>query len=257
MADKKTEQLREQYEEAAFALLMEEYAQENGENLLEEFQAAQANGLTPNIPEGLDKKCRNAIRKHFTKKKRTAQIRRFLRTAGKSVAVLITVLGISSALLLSVDAIRRPVFQFFINLHGSYVTLGPDPTEAPELLDDGSILSGLLPDEYYLERHVTRLDDNFTVIYLSHENEDARVMLQSWSLSDNVAFDTEGAQIKKARIDGYEGFVIEKDGWRIVWEVPEANKRYSLKASHLSMDDVWFIARTLAGRCRNGDLIAG
>lgn len=255
MNDKRTQHLQEQYEDALFALLMEEQAQETGEKLLEEFQAAQDNGLVPDMPQKLDEKCRNTIRRHFAKKKATAQIQHFLRTTGKRVALFVAVMYISSALLLSVDAIREPVFNFFIDVHNRYITFSSDPTAPKELLDDGSILSGLLPDDYYLWQNYEKSNGHFSIFY--QNNNDALVSFQSYRANALISFDTEDAVVQKARIAGYEGLLIEKGGYLITWVVPESNTRYIFDATDLSLDEFWFIAETLAERCREGTLITG
>lgn len=255
MNDNRTQHLQEQYEDALFALLMEEQAQENGEKLLEEFQAAQDNGLVPDMPQKLDEKCRNTIRRHFAKKKAAAQIQHFLRTTGKRVALFVAVMYISSALLLSVDAIREPVFNFFIDVHNRYITFNPNPTEAKELLADGSILSGLVPNDYYVRQFVEKSNGHF---YIDYKNDNgASITFQSHRAEALISFDTEDAVVRKARIAGYEGLLIEKAGYLITWEVPEIQTLYIFTASHLSLDEVWFIAETLAERCREGTLITG
>ena len=70
MSDQRKQQLVEQYEDLALSMLMEDYAQAEGERLLREFEEAERNGELPEMPEELDRKCRNLIETSFAKQAR-------------------------------------------------------------------------------------------------------------------------------------------------------------------------------------------
>lgn len=70
MSDQRKQQLVEQYEDLALSMLMEDYAQAEGERLLREFEEAERNGGLPEMPEELDRKCRNLIETSFAKQAR-------------------------------------------------------------------------------------------------------------------------------------------------------------------------------------------
>ena len=106
MADNRTELLREQYEDALFTLLMDEYAEETGEKLLEEFNHSES----AEMPADLDNECRKMIRQHFSRQKNKIRISKTLRFIAKSIATIVVVFGLASTLFFSVDAIRTPVF---------------------------------------------------------------------------------------------------------------------------------------------------
>lgn len=61
----KRETLIEQYDDAVFALLMDEYAENSGAELLRQYQEALDTGLVPEIPEELDRRCTEAIDTEF------------------------------------------------------------------------------------------------------------------------------------------------------------------------------------------------
>ena len=92
MGDKRTEELRTQYEEAVVALFMDEYAQEHGKQLLAEFEEAQKNGAIPKISDELDRKCRDQIQKHFRQRRRLQRRKQLIRRVGQIAASLLLVI---------------------------------------------------------------------------------------------------------------------------------------------------------------------
>lgn len=72
MDDHRKQQLVEQYEDLALSLLMEDYADEEGERLLQDFKAAKRSGELPELPTTLDQKCRKIIDASFAKQNRGA-----------------------------------------------------------------------------------------------------------------------------------------------------------------------------------------
>ncbi|MCI9402468.1 MAG: hypothetical protein HFF04_02195 [Oscillospiraceae bacterium] len=65
---KSREQLREEYEDALFALMMDYAAQAEGERLLAENEALKHNPAAQ-VPEHLDQRCLQTIQMAFQKKK--------------------------------------------------------------------------------------------------------------------------------------------------------------------------------------------
>ena len=62
--------LIEQYDDAVFALLMDEYAESSGAELLRDYQAAVDGGLVPEFPTELDRRCRDIIHEEVRSRKR-------------------------------------------------------------------------------------------------------------------------------------------------------------------------------------------
>ena len=111
-------ELLDQFDDAAFALMMDEYAEAEGERLRMEFEEATRAGLTPAKPDSLDEKCRKQIRREFGK-----QLRREYAARGKSLALraaacILVALCISATLIMSVEALRVPFWRFLTEEHG-------------------------------------------------------------------------------------------------------------------------------------------
>lgn len=257
MADNRTELLREQYEDALFTLLMDEYAEETGEKLLDEFNHSES----AEMPAALDEKCRKMIRQHFARQKNKIRIRKTLRFIGKSVATIVVTFGLASTLFFSVDAIRVPVLNFLLEHQKGYLLVSKFPESSSitvnpqdQLPQDPTSLGFLLPEGYKLLKYTSKTSGTFFVCYTNEAGD----IVQLQTVLDNGKFiiDTENAVTESVTISGYEGTLIQKDGFDLVWHVPEAGLIYKLYASNLTRDEVLQIALAIAYQ-DDGSLLAG
>lgn len=257
MADNRTELLREQYEDALFTLLMDEYAEETGEKLLDEFNHSES----AEMPADLDNECRKTIRQHFARQKNKTRIRKTLRFIGKSVATIVVVFGLASTLFFSVDAIRVPVLNFLLEHQKGYLLVSKFPESSSITANsqdnspqDPTSYICLIPQGYELHKYT--LKPNGTIfVYYTNEAGDV-VSLQTVSDEGIFMNDTEDAVIESVTISGYEGTLIQKEGFDLVWHVPEAGLIYKLYASNLTRDEVLQIALAIAYQ-DDGSLLAG
>lgn len=88
------EYLIEQYDDAVFALLMDEYAESSGAELLRGYQDALDGGLVPEFPEELDRRCRETIHEEFRSRKRKARLRGICRWILRIIFALFLLLGL-------------------------------------------------------------------------------------------------------------------------------------------------------------------
>lgn len=106
---------REKLEEAQFAVMMDEFAAEYGEQLLEESRRLNEDESFE-YPEELDQKCLKAIEHSFAKKKRAEKLHR-LRKAGSIAAVLVLVCAIAfGTAFTAVEAFRVKVLNFALEI---------------------------------------------------------------------------------------------------------------------------------------------
>lgn len=83
---KPRERSTENYEDALFNLLMNEFAEQEGLRLLAENERLKAAG---NIPEETDRRCRDTIRRELSKRRRRAMRDTAFRTAKTAACILI------------------------------------------------------------------------------------------------------------------------------------------------------------------------
>ena len=257
MANNRSKELREQYEDALFMLLMDEFAEENGEKLLEEFNRSEF----AEMPAELDEKCRKMIRQHFTRQKNKTRISKILRFIGKSAATIVVTFGLVSALVFSVDAIRVPVLNFILEHRNGFLLITKHPESSSITVDpqdhlpqDPTSLGFLLPMGYDLKKYTPKPNGTF---FVSYTNEAGDVVKLQTVLDDGIFMsDTENAVIETVTISGYKAKLVQKDGFDLIWHVPEANLIYKLYASNLTRDEVMQIGLAIAYQ-DNGSLLAG
>lgn len=247
MEDKHRQQLLEEYEEAALKLWMDEYAELEGERLWEEYQEAEKNGEVPEIPEELDKKCKQLIHSSLKKKKRKQAFAQFMRSASRIAACLCIILVCSSAVVLSVEAFRIPVINFFLRLENRYTSLSfSDPiVDAESLADELKQLSGVaIPSGYKLFKQDVNESGSIFLFYLNENNENISILVNPADGAFN--YDTENATQTEMELCGHEAFFVEKEGFRVIWLNAEEDMIYELFADGLDINSFWKLAFLLA-----------
>lgn len=253
MNGKSREELIEQYEDAAFALLMSEYAEQEGNRLLREFEEAKAKGEVPEVPAALDAKCRKMIRQAYEKKRRENKVKEFLRGAGRVAALLFITLGVCTTMVFSVEALRTPVINFMIEQTEWFTSIdfekemSDEPTQdtVSAAMVDTSLLDVFIPSGYKLYKSTAKSNGSIAVIYKS-ENGGTIVYITT-VCEGNLNIDTEEADAKKIEIAGFEGFYIEKDGvTKITWFDMEKSVTYQLSANELNHSECWALAESIA-----------
>lgn len=105
------ERLLEEYEDAYFALLMEEVAKKEGERL-EALNEKLQNDPEAAVPESLDKRCLETIDRYFAKQQRQTSLRR----VGKVLRLVAVIMGISALLFTTAFALNENFRVATLNL---------------------------------------------------------------------------------------------------------------------------------------------
>lgn len=239
MNEQKKQKLLEQYDDAAFALLMDEYAEEEGARLMAEFEAAQAAGQVPEMPAELDEQCRRMIRRDRAKKRGIRAARSFRKVAVKAAVAVLVFIGLMTTVVMSVDALRVPVLNYLINNHGEYFTFITPTTGSIE-----NTFIELLPNGY--EIVLKDVSENKST-YAYQDAEGSFLMYERMPVTDGLLFDSEDAVITDLTICGYQAHVIHKNGVRIVWINDDTSMLHSIYSTSLSEDDLISIAEEIAG----------
>lgn len=247
MNDKHREKLLEEYEEITMELLMDEYAEAEGEMLWKEFQAAEEKGEVPDIPDDLDQKCRNTIRSATAKINRRAHFTHGLRTLSKVAVFTLVLFGVCSTLVLSVDALRIPVLNFFLRDSERYTVIALDEENQAiqeEFDDIRKSIECLIPGEYSLAFEDISEHGSLQLIYQNDNSE--IISLVVTPASGQFIIDTEAVDMQKMEINEMDAFFTEKDGLHIIWMNPEKGLSYDLFAKQLDHSQFWKIVYTLA-----------
>lgn len=243
MYDERRQQLMEQYEEAAISLLMDELAEAEGGELLREFEEASRDGTQVNIPEALDAKCQQLIEKTFAARQRKTAFSRLYKGVAKAAVYALVLVGILTTTVLSVEAFRIPVMNFFYQIgeRSTAIAYKDVEKEVQALADwNNKISFAPIPSEYQLVLNIT--EDNGTRV-LSYENESGNpITLIVRTSTGFLNVDTESADQKPMQLNNYEAVVIETEGIRVVWIDPANELTFDLYAECLEADVFWKIA---------------
>ena len=256
MNSKSKEELVEQYEDAAFELLMSEYAEQEGNRLLREFEEAKAKGEVPEIPAALDAKCRKMIRQAYESDRRKKWMHKTIKTMTHTAAVLFVTLGVCATLVVSVEALRTPFVNFLIEQHEHFSAIDFDqetidkvdvqPSSAPmDSQNKNGPLGSIIPEGYELYKHSIRDDGSEVIIYQNATGN--TIFLSTTVMKGDICLDTENADSERIRIAGFEGFFIRKnEEYKMTWFNTEKEMVFQIKVNGLSKAEFWILAEMIA-----------
>lgn len=245
MSDQRKQQLVEQYEDLALSMLMEDYAQAEGERLLREFEEAERNGGLPEMPEELDRKCRNLIETSFAKQARGQRLKKIVRMASKAAVYAAVFLGLSTITILSVDALRMPVLNFLMDQSGRYSTVVYQNDPVTEIPEGDPVLARFesnLPKEYQIVDKSTR--NSHGAVYCENTVQDLLCLLSTKS-NGGLNIDAEITEYTDLNFSGYEAVFWEKDGYSLMWLDENTEIVYTLFANGLEENIFWEFAYML------------
>ena len=234
------EQLQEQYEDAFFALLMNEVAISEGKKALEENERLK-NDPTAAVPEEVSKRCQKTIRRHFAKQNAVTAGRFTMKAFGK-IAMLA---GVCAMLFTAAFAVSDPLRVNTMNLVVQVFGESTDFYFASKTPSNTyTVVANWLPDGYILE---SRQEDNAgsTYYYQRTENEYFYMM---YTRGDGtlMSVDTENARTEDTEINGAKALLIEKDNERqLIWGTSDKAAFIHLIASNVTEADILRIAQHL------------
>lgn len=231
------ELLEEQYEDALFALLMDEVAVAEGQKLMEENERLKSDPDAV-VPMSTQKKCIRAINRYF-RKKSTGSIRR---TAWKFVnkVALVALLGM---ILVTAAFAVSPTFRVG-TLNLLVETLG-DRTNLQFYAEEASTLPSLeanwIPEGFeFREEH-----RGSKVAWLQYINAQQDVIdITIMDGAGRVAsFDTENAMVSDIEVQGRSAMLIEKgEAKQIVWADAERSLFAQIRGYNISKEAIIKIA---------------
>ena len=222
------ERLREQYEDALFALIMEEAAEAEGQKALEENRRLRDSGLA--IPDGLRQRCHRAIAKGFAGQ----ELRRVGRGVSRVVTKVALVALVGMLLLTTVFAASEDFRVKTLNLaleifeDHTEITLTPDESIIASSVDSvvPQLTAGWLPDGFALVEE----GENSAMAWKDFQNEEAgtQISITAFNLrTGRMSVDTEDAEMLPVQINGADAFIIndtEDEIIQIIWQEDAASE---------------------------------
>lgn len=242
MNEQKKQKLLEQYDDAAFALLMDEYAEEEGARLMAEFEAAQAAGQVPEMPRELDEQCRRMIRRNSAQKRGRQAARRFRKVAVKAAVAVLVFIGLMTTVVMSVEALRVPVLNSILSMYEDYMSINIGDKVVVEAKQDP--LLELLPDDY-AQHYFSVDDDNLACSFYQNSNGDTVQFTMSFAIGEKRYDYTDGNKTELT-IGEHEAILIQNDGYWLIWFDAYNEIIYSFCASNLEKSNVIDICNELS-----------
>ena len=222
------ERLREQYEDALFALIMEEAAEAEGQKALEENRRLRDSGLA--IPDGLRQRCHRAIAKGFAGQ----ELRRVGRGVSRVVTKVALVALVGMLLLTTVFAASEDFRVKTLNLaleifeDHTEITLTPDESIIASSVDRvvPQLTAGWVPDGFALVEE----GENSAMAWKNFQNEEAgtQISITVFNLrTGRMSVDTEDAEMLPIQINGADAFIIndtEDEIIQIIWQEDAASE---------------------------------
>lgn len=205
MMDSKQERLRERYEDALFAIMMEELASSLGQEALEENERLK-NDPAAAVPEQIEKKCMQTIRGHYRKAAVKKAGRVTLGALGKTAMVF----GLASAMFFSAFALSEDVRIGTMNL--IVETFGESTDFHFAAAPSNSvpqIKAGWVPDGFELDSEGSDEMSSWFV----YKKPDGSYIRGRYSIGEGqlLSVDTENAVIEDIHIHNIEAMLIIKE----------------------------------------------
>ena len=232
------------------ALLMDAYAQAEGEALMAEAEKEEAP-----FSEEFKAKCMALIDKEFAKQRRRKWMRNAVTKSVRAAVIAFAVLGILSVGAMSVQGIRIPVVNFFLEQSEKFTTIffgTQESTDATTDVSEGMVqegpLAGLLPDTYKLSSSVNLEDGSDFAVYISGQKDHISYSIRKWD-GAKLILDTENAtHYEEKLLVSYQAYIIIKDRVQIVWVDEHSGLVYELIASNVEYSNLWSIAEKIASK---------
>lgn len=226
---------REQYEDALFGLLMEDFARREGQRLEE----LEQQGLPP-LPEGLQQRLEAELDKQWRRRgKGRHRLRRVLSKA--AIVALILAAGFA-ALYTNVDAFRDKMRQLVMEYTDVSINFSTEDVAGVGL--QGNYAPTWVPEGYEIASAYHGRDD----VFIEYRNEKGGNII--FGAHDNdciLGIDSEDTDfIKDIKIHGNTGKMIGKQGRiEIVWHSSEAGSFFTILSSDISEREVVKMAKSV------------
>ena len=221
------EDLYAQYEDAFFALLMNEVAEAEGQELLKKNEQLLAD---PNaaVPEAVSKRCLRTIEKSCRKARFQRNKQTMLRKLNRVALWILVPLLLFAGVFAASETVRVKTLNYLIEEFdvGTTFYFQNDPIDFSETVQKH------IPAEYSLAfKNANEL--SCILYYVSDSGEE--ITASEYQLEDidaSVILDTENAEVQNGVISGQEVVLIYKDdSYQVVWIIKDAQMMYAVSGS--------------------------
>ena len=232
------DELRDRYEDALFAMLMDEIAEKEAAMAQEENERLKDDPAAA-VPEDVDRRCLQTISRYFTKQKRRDYTVKTLKYALLAVGLAVIMFTMAFA---SSENVRVNTMNLIIRVFEDNTVFefgqGSNRNPAPQFR------AGWLPDGYEL---VKRYSDSI-VTWFYYQNSDTDVIWVNYSLGEgtSISVDTEDAVTEYVDIHGNKVLLISKKGsLQLIWGIENPAAFIQIIGEGVSREDILHVADQL------------
>lgn len=234
---KSDQEIFDQYAEAATELIMRQYALAMGE-------AVPESSPEQKISRALDEKCRKQIRKGLRKQQLRVAAKMVLRYTKRIAMFVLMLFGVAGILFTSVEAIRTPIINFFMEQKAGYLEItGTEESPVGGNSSAKNPLDGLLSADYapvILEKSRTG-----GILAMYETAEGAYIIFSAIPHTGVINVDSENANIEHIAILSHDGMLIEKNERQLLWVNRETGRMCRLETNTLSREEIIALAENI------------
>ncbi len=235
------EQLQDQYEDALFALLMDEIATAEGKKANEENERLK-NDPSAAVPVDVDKRCLQTIRRHFAKQ-RAYTVGRFTVKAMKRVVMAagLAALFFTGAFATS-ETVRVHTLNLIVEVFDTDTAFMFTGNSANA--ENPRLAVGWIPDGYTLEE---KQDDDSDIMYEYRNHDNALIRITCRNTNGMaIGIDTENAEVTYVEVKNLQAMLVQKEGeLQLAWAVKDNSEFITIVGSDIRQEDIIHIANEL------------
>lgn len=235
------EQLQEQYEDALFALMMDDVATAEGKKYLEENERLK-NDPDAAVPEEISTECLRTIRRHFAKQKARTAGRVTAKVFGRVAMVAGVAAMLFTAAFATSETVRVSTMNLVVQVFGESTDFYFVSNETSDTVPD--VDAGWLPEGYILEDH-GKDGANAWNLYRRSENEFIKIKY-TVSTGTVLSADTENAETENIQINGVQAMFIKKGNeQQLIWATKDETAFIQIIGTGVTKDDLIHVANFL------------
>lgn len=235
---------REQLEEAAVAVFMEQYAKALDAGIDKRIEECEGEEFPPE----LEKRCRALIEKEYAKSRNEKRRKSVMRILQRVAIVAVALLSLSSILFMTVEAFRLPVMNFFVEKTPRYwqMTANPDENTIPVTYDTEDPLDDIIPESFALTKLSGSVETGDLMAEYSDGGKAAIALFAGYSLG-SLQVDGENAVVSDAKVAGHDArLYIEGNTIRLAWLDENVSRAFSIYTVNISEEMVEYLAEAFA-----------
>lgn len=249
--------------EEALMQLMEHHAQQDGQCLWQEFEAACDAGNNPTVSDSLDRACKFRIREHFSEKTWRERHPKIFSTIFRWAACVVLLLAMVMTTVLKTDADSNIHVDRYLEKACSlselktryiiHVRLFPG-SENQDVEGIAKVMSGLTAKGYHKTReyvnHSATADRPAAGLYSCYENAQGQTVILNSRVPMSgiiIVYKQEGLYATQVEHLGYKMVLVEHGSSRQLYWLDDAEGLcYSLYTDGLSESEFWDLVYGLA-----------